>query len=150
MRTTARNRQLLDQRLSAWRHHLPVSAPPRGWLRALRETLGMPRTELARRLGVSGQAVAKLEASEADSSIRLDTLRRAAAALDCTLVYALVPNRSLDEIVDRRANEVARRDVQRVRQTMLLEDQRGGEDDEERLVKELAERAKQSSALWRD
>ena len=110
----------------------------------------MPRTELARRLDVSGQAVAKLEASEADGSIQLDTLRRAAAALDSTLVYALVPISSLDEIVDRRANEVARRDFQRVRHTMLLEDQSGAEDNEEQLVRELAEQAKQSSSLWRD
>jgi predicted DNA-binding mobile mystery protein A len=96
------------------------------------------------------QGVGKLEASEADGSIRLQTLRRAAEGLDCTLVYALVPNSSLEEIIDQRANEVARRDVKRVHHTMLLEDQRGGEEDEERLVRQLAAQAKQSSSLWRD
>jgi predicted DNA-binding mobile mystery protein A len=110
----------------------------------------MPQAELARRLDVSPQAVAKLELSEADGSIRLDTLRRAAAALDCTLIYALVPNTSLEEIVDRRAREVAQHEVERVRNTMLLEDQAGGEDDEARLVNELAEQAKHSPALWRE
>lgn len=110
----------------------------------------MPRAELARRLGVSGQAVAKLEASEADGSIRLDSLRRAAEALDCTLVYALVPNASLEEIVDHRAREIARRQVERVQHTMLLEDQRGGDEDAGRLIDELTEQAKQSSTLWRE
>jgi hypothetical protein len=33
---------------------------------------------------------------------------------------------------------------------MLLEDQRGGEGDTERLVDELAEQVKLSPALWRD
>jgi predicted DNA-binding mobile mystery protein A len=110
----------------------------------------MPRAELARRLGVSGQAVAKLEASEADGTIRLESLRRAAEALDCTLVYAVVPNSSLEEIVDRRAHDVARRRMERVQQTMLLEDQRGGEGDADRLIEELAEQAKDSAALWRE
>jgi len=110
----------------------------------------MPRHELARRLDVTDQAVAKLETSEADGSIKLATLRRAAEAMDCTLVYALVPNSSLEEIIDRRAHEVARREIERVRHTMLLEDQRGGEEDEKRLANELAEQAKRSSALWRN
>ncbi len=108
----------------------------------------MPRDELARRLGMTKQGVAALETSEADGSIKLETLRRAADALGCKLVYALVPHNSLEEIVDKRAHEVARRDVERVRHTMLLEDQRGGEDDTERLVDELAEQAKRSPSLW--
>ena len=149
MRSSAPDRELLDRRLSAWRE-LPATPPPRGWLRSLREALGMPRDEVARRLGMTKQGVSKLETSEADGSISLDTLRRAAEALDARLVYALVPNRSLEAIVDQRANEVARRDVERVRHTMLLEDQRGGEGDTERLVAELAEQVKTSPALWRD
>ena len=110
----------------------------------------MPRVAVARRLGVTDQAVAYLEKSEADGSIQLDTLRRAAEALDCTLVYALVPNRSLEAIVDERAHQVARRDVDRVQHSMLLEDQHGGDDETERLVDELTEQVKQSPALWRD
>jgi len=148
MRPSTRDRRILDQRLSAWKA-VPAAAPARGWLRAVREALGMPLAELGRRLGITLQAVTKLESSEAEGTIQLDTLRRAAAALDCTLVYAIVPNTSLEDVIDRRAQEVARRDVGRVRHTMLLENQLGGDQDEERLVHELAEQAKQSSALWR-
>lgn len=110
----------------------------------------MPRAELARRLGVTGQAVASLEKSEADGSIRLETLRRAAEALDCRLVYAIVPRTSLETIVDERAHDVARRRVDRVEHTMLLEDQLGGVEDADYLVDELAEQLKQSSSLWRE
>lgn len=149
MGPSVRDREILDRRLAAWKP-VPAAVPPRGWLRAIREALGMPRAELARRLDVTDQAVSKLEGSEADGTVRLETLRRAAEALDCTLVYALVPNDTLEEMVDQRAHEVARRDVERVRHTMLLEDQRGGDEDADRLVEELAEQAKQSSALWRD
>ena len=149
MARNSRDRQLLDRRFAEWRR-VPAPMPPRGWLRAIREALGMPRAEVARRLDVTDQAVASIEKSEADGSIQLDTLRRAAAALDCTLVYALVPKQSLEAIVDNRAHLVARRDVDRVMHTMLLEDQLGGEDDTERLVDELAERMRESPALWRD
>jgi predicted DNA-binding mobile mystery protein A len=149
MARSTRDRWMLDQRLAAWRD-VPAAAPTRGWLRAIRETLGMPRAEVARRLGVTGQAVASIEKSEAEGSIRLDTLRRAAEALDCTLVYALVPRTSLEEIVDQRARDVARRRVDRVQHTMLLEDQRGGAEDADRLVNELAEQVKESHSLWRE
>jgi predicted DNA-binding mobile mystery protein A len=110
----------------------------------------MPRTELARRLGITGQAVAALEKSEAAGAIRLDSLRRTAEALDCVLVYAIVPNSSLEEIVDDRAREIASSRVGRVRHTMLLEDQRGGEEDVDRLIDELAEQVKRSPSLWRE
>lgn len=148
MRSSSRDRAFLDRRLAAWKS-VPSPAPPRGWVRAIREALGMPRVELARRLAVTDQAVSKLERSEVNDSISLGTLRRAAEALECTLVYALVPNSSLEEIVDRRATEVARRNVERVSHTMLLEDQRGDKGDEERLLRDLAEQVKQSPALWR-
>jgi predicted DNA-binding mobile mystery protein A len=109
----------------------------------------MSAADLGRRLGLSRQAVLQMERSEADGSIRLETLRRAAEALDSRLVYALVPNTPLQERVDRRARELAERDIDSVKQTMLLEDQGVLTDDRERLVEELAEKVKSSAGLWR-
>ncbi len=148
METTRLAREALDERLAAWRAHGP--APGRGWIRAIREALGMSSTDLASRLGTTRQAVAQMEKSEIGGSIRLETLRRAAEALDSTLVYALVPNRPLEETVDRRAHDVAAAEVARVRQTMLLENQLVDDSvDQTRLVDELAEELKRSRHLWR-
>ena len=145
-RTLARLR--LDEHLSRWRD-LPGGPPVRGWIRAIREALGMSTTDLALRLGTSKQAVSGLERSEQDGSIQLGTLRRAAAAMDCTLVYALVPNDSLEHIVDRRARDVALSHLGRVRQTMLLEDQLDDDDDADgRLLDQLADEIKGSRRLW--
>ena len=111
----------------------------------------MSSADLASRLGTTRQAVAQLEKSEAEGSIRLESLRRAAEALECTLVYGLVPNGSLEEIVDRRAREVALEEADRVRHTMLLEDQLVDEaSDSKRLVDELTDELKNSRRLWRD
>jgi predicted DNA-binding mobile mystery protein A len=84
----------------------------------------MSAGQLGRRLGMSRQGVIALERSELDGGIRLSSLRRVAESLDCRVVYALVPNMSLEETVRRRAREVAGTQMARVDQTMLLEAQR--------------------------
>ena len=142
-------RRTLDRRLAALRE-LDVPVPPRGWTRALRDALGMSAADLARRMGLTRQAVAQLERSEAEGSIQLDTLRRAAEALDSVLVYALVPREALDEVVKARARAVAEQTIDSVEHTMALEAQSGGSEDRDRLVAELAERLAESARLWSD
>src|SRR3546814_5831719 len=113
-RTRARAR--LDDRLRSLRPTQRYAVPPRGWLRAIRDALGMSGRQLGKRLGITPQSVAELERSETLGTIQLKTLRRAAEALDCTLVYALVPNASLAATVEARARKVALRDLARVSQ----------------------------------
>jgi len=69
-------------------------------------------------------SVIALERSEEKGTIELATLRRVAAALDCTLVYALVPNKPLEAIVRDRARKFLRRRLEPVEHTMLLEGQK--------------------------
>ena len=84
--------------------------------------------------------VQRLELSEAEGAIQLKSLRRAAEALDCDLVYALVPRRSLRETYDRAALGVARRELARLSHSMALEDQAvDDEDEDERLRRFIAE-----------
>jgi len=68
-----------------------LSAPAGGYIRWMREGLGQTRETVAGRMGVAPQSLAGYEDAEAEGTIRLDTLRRAALALNCTVVYALVP-----------------------------------------------------------
>ncbi len=91
MRNKARVR--LDERLLPLKPEDRFRVPPKGWIRAIRDAIGMTGVQFAKRLGVRPQSVDGLEKSEANGSIKLDTLRRAAEELDCTLVYALVPKR---------------------------------------------------------
>jgi predicted DNA-binding mobile mystery protein A len=83
----------------------------------------MTTVDLARRMGVARQSVAALEASEIDGKARLSTLRRAAQEMDCTLVYAIIPNSSLQEAVENRAEQLLDAQTLRVAHSMLLEDQ---------------------------
>lgn len=117
-----RARTALEAKLQRFRD-LGPGRPPRGWLRAIRDSLGMTTTQYADRLGVSQPRVSALEKGEIEDTVTLATLRRAAEALDCTLVYAIVPNRPLEEMVSERAHSLAATQLDRVRHTMRLEGQ---------------------------
>lgn len=76
-------------------------------------------------MGVSGASVRSLEEKEITGGIRLSSLRRAAEAMDCTLVYAFIPATGLEETAKRQALWVLDEQLGRVRQTMALEEQDG-------------------------
>lgn len=118
-----RARNDLDQRLVNLKPEERFRPPPKGWIRALRNVLGMSSAQLGKRLGKRSQSVDDWEEAEANGSISLKTLRQAAEALECRLVYALVPKTSLNETVRTRARKIAMRDLKRVAHTMKLEAQ---------------------------
>jgi predicted DNA-binding mobile mystery protein A len=113
----------LDERFAALRPLLKIARPMKGWLRAIRDGLGMTTAQFARRLGVSQPRVIELEKSEVSGSVTLHTLQRAAEALGCRLVYVLVPEKPLAETVRERAVMLAEQRLASVEQSMQLEDQ---------------------------
>ncbi len=142
-RRTARRR--LDQRLVG----LDLGQrPPRGWIRAIREALGMTTAELGQRMGLTQSRVSQIERSEELGSIRLDTLERAAQALNCQVRYVFVPNEPLEEMVQRQARLRAQAEVDAVTHTMALEDQVPEPEVLDALVKEMAERFVDERRLW--
>lgn len=143
---SVRSRELLDSHFDEWQPLRGLARPPRGWVRAIREALGMSAATLSERLGTTAGAVSRLEQSEAADRIRLDTLRRAADALGCDLVYLLVPRRPLTAVVRDRARELAHHEIAATEQTMRLEGQATGKasEMEDRLTEQLVERG----GLW--
>ena len=121
--TSATARRHLDRRLSLLSDRLTHVIPPRGWIRAIRDALGMTASDLGRRMGVTQAAVTQFEKAEKDGTITLKSLRSAAEALDCSLVYALVPRQSLEEFMRARATILADRQLARTHHTMSLENQ---------------------------
>ena len=141
-------RRHLDRRFKEFGPAIRFSAPPSGWLRAVREALGMSARALGHRLGVTGQAVSAMESSEVEGRIQLETLQRAADAMGCELVYAIVPKTSLEEFVLKRAQRVAAEQMRATSATMAIEDQRA-DVDEDLLLRHAHELA-QSGRIWRD
>ena len=142
----------VDSALAPFREILEVDRPGAGWIRAIREASGMSLRQLAERMGNSKTTVATLERNEAAETVKLSSLRAVGAALDCDLVYALVPRSSLEDSVRRRARLVAERVVGRVSDSMVLEDQAIPVAEQERQVLDFAERLWQEmpKELWDD
>ena len=100
-----------------------LQPPKKGWIRAIRDALGMSGRQLGERMDVSKMWVGDMERLEASGATSLKTLRRAAEAMDCALVYALVPKSSLKETLLKQARRKVRQDMTRASHTMALEDQ---------------------------
>lgn len=115
--------QQMDAQLTTWRQAQLSPRPNGGWVRAIRQSLGMSAAAFARRLGMSQAGVSKLESAEAADVITLASLRKLAQALDCELQYALVPRTSLTQQLHNRAETVANERLSRVAHSMALEDQ---------------------------
>ena len=142
----------LDAALTRWRGADLQARPPQGWLKAIREALGMPAAHLAQRLGVAPSTVTRMETSEADDTISLATLRRAAEALDCELRYALIPKQSLADTLESRAMSLARQQMAAVSHSMALEAQSTSREAVELQTRALAEELLKGTrrALWRE
>ena len=136
-RLAARSRSQLQQRLKKFGPARLYAPPVHGWIKAIRQALGMSTAQLAKRLKIRQPSLVALEQSEAKGTIELATLRRVAAALDCTLVYALVPNKPLEKMVRDRARLFMRNRRRHVEHTMLLEDQPVRAKDSEALLDEV-------------
>lgn len=114
----------LDERLRPLRAFANTVRPRSGWIRAVRQALGMTQPQLAARLGLTRQSLNDLERAEAGGRITLESLERVAKALGCRLSYAIVPAAgSLAATRAQRAEEIADRQLKAVSHSMKLEAQ---------------------------
>jgi predicted DNA-binding mobile mystery protein A len=124
--------------------------PSKGWIRAIRDALGMSSKQLARRVSLRSQSIDDWEKAEANGSIQLKTLSRAADALDCTLVYALIPKTSLEDVVQSRARKIAIRELKRVSHTMKLENQATEAGDQSARIDEYIREHVKDRDIWNE
>ncbi len=116
-----------------------LQPPVKGWLRSIREALGMSGQQLGKRINVSQPRVVQMEKDELSGAMTLKTMRQAAEALDCVFVYALVPRSSLEETVRRQAGKVAKKRLSCTSHSMLLEDQLVSHDEQQKMVEDIVE-----------
>jgi predicted DNA-binding mobile mystery protein A len=128
----------IESWLRPWRQ-VPKTPPKWGGVRSIREALGMSLSQMGRRLKVTAQAARDLERREVLGTISLETLRRAADALDCDLVYALVPRRPLLESIRSQARRKAEAEIGRVAHSMKLEGQGVAQVETDALIEDRVE-----------
>jgi len=123
--------QQLSRSQSVFQAARPEMRPQHGWLRAIREALGMSVAQVAQRMDITRGRILEFEKAEADDRITLGSLRRVAEAMDCQLVYAIVPKSgTITELAEQRAREEASKRVLSVEHSMALENQAPGKIDQ--------------------
>jgi predicted DNA-binding mobile mystery protein A len=95
-----------------------------------------------------------MEQRELRGTVTLEALSKAAAAMHCRLVYAIVPGEgyaSFDKIVERQAMELARELGSATSHSMQLEDQAVSETETQRQVVDLMNKLKNQldSRIWK-
>lgn len=135
-------------RLSSLRENDLIPRPQVGWIRFIREALGMSSKALAHRLGVTPATMSETEKAELDESLTLKRLRRVADGMNCELVYYLLPREDVSVMVKKRAEHVAREKVMQMQLNMEYEDQAVREEFLRELVEAEVRRLMNSKKLW--
>lgn len=128
-----------------------VATPPTGWLRLVRQSLGMTLQQVAVKLGISKQSVREMESRELTGAITLKRLREAAEAMEMNLVYGFVPkDGSVENLIERKARELATEIIEKASVTMRLENQENAPERIHRAIEERAEELKRQlpKMLW--
>lgn len=100
-----------------------LKTPPEGWLRTVRKALSMSVVQLAGKLGVTRAQVSKTEKEELSGSVTMKTMKKMAEAMGCHFVYAIVPERQIDDLIIEQAKRKAKHIVAKTNIHMALEDQ---------------------------
>lgn len=131
-------RRQLDQFFEKVRDAFVGPQPKTGWIREFRDALGMSAADLAARMGVIRQRVDRLERDEVHGKVTLESMKKAADAMDCDFVYLLVPRTSLQNAINEQAIRAAKEIAGEVEHSMKLEEQGTGKKSQKALVQDLA------------
>ena len=130
--------QQLNSKMLSFTEVQKITPPSIGWIKAVRNAIGMSLLQLGNRLSITKQSVQDMERREKDGSITIKSLREVASALDMNLIYGFVPkDGSLDALIERKAKILATQIVLRTNNSMKLEDQ---ENSKQRIEKAIQER----------
>lgn len=144
-------KQQLNSKMASYATLKYVAIPPTGWIKGIRNALGMSMQQLGNKLSITKQSVQEIEQREKEGRITIKSLREVACAMDMQLVYGFVPNDgSLDALIDRKAKELAIQIVMRTTNTMKLEDQHNSAERLEQAIQErtIAIKNEMPKILW--
>lgn len=131
----------IDRKILKLKKAQNLSLPSSGWVFALRQALGMSLRQLGKRMGITPQSVKEIEEREKSGTISINVLKQVGNSLGLKLIYGFIPEgKSLEEMIDKRAIELAREIVSRTSISMKLEDQGNSS---KRIKKAITEKAEE-------
>lgn len=145
-------REQLDKRLAFLRGFASFDISRQGWIKTIREALGMSAKELGKRVGLDQSRISRLENAEKTGNLKLSSLHKIAKGLKMRFVYGFVPENSLEEMMQEQAKEIAVKRMKRLRDTMSLEKQELSTDEQQKALKDMIEKilVEQPKDFWGD
>jgi predicted DNA-binding mobile mystery protein A len=143
--------QQLNEKMDLLNGMQHVIVPPIGWIKAIRNGIGMSMEQLGKKLSITKQGVMDIEKREKEGAITIKSMQEIAKAIDMQFVYGFVPNEGdLEQMIETRALEMATKIVERTSTTMKLEDQANSKERIENAIKERASEIinKTPKILW--
>jgi predicted DNA-binding mobile mystery protein A len=151
MRNNKLQFQQLNEKMDQLNGMQHVIVPPIGWIKTIRNGIGMSMEQLGKKLSITKQGVMDIEKREKEGAITIKSMQEIAKAMDTQFVYGFVPNAgSLEQMIETRALEIATKIVERTSTTMKLEDQANSKERIEKAIKERASEIinKTPKILW--
>jgi predicted DNA-binding mobile mystery protein A len=132
-------REQLDEKLKGLKES-PIANVEFGWIKSIRQALGMSTFQLAKRAGLDQSRITRIENAEVNGDLNLSTLKKIAEVLNMRFVYAFVPEEGLEEMVRDQAEKIARERLEKVSHTMKLENQELTESDKSKALDDLVQK----------
>ena len=133
-------REQLDKKLAALRDFSASGAPQQGWIRAIREALGLSASQLGKNAGLHQTRISRLENAEKNGNLKLSSLQKIARGLNMRFVYGFVPEESLEGVVRAQAKKIALKRLKQLNNTMRLEKQEILEEEQEKVLEDMIEK----------
>lgn len=152
MRTTKKLLiEQLDRKLKPFIGTEKVIVPDQGWINSIRVTLNMTLEQLGNKLNITRQGAKKIEVSESLGTLSLKSMKEIGGVLNMQFVYGFVPkDGSIENLINHKAEELAKKIVLRTSQNMKLENQGNTEEQIKRAIGDLANELKRelNKSLW--
>ncbi|OGX37966.1 MAG: hypothetical protein A3C36_04400 [Omnitrophica WOR_2 bacterium RIFCSPHIGHO2_02_FULL_52_10] len=132
-------REQLDKKLDSLKAFASSGVPKQGWIKTVREALGLSARQLGEKAGIDQSRISRLESAEKDGSLKLSSLQKIAKGLNMRFVYGFVSEDTLEEMVRAQAKKIALKRLKRLNNTMRLEKQGLSSEEQKKALEDMIE-----------
>ncbi len=130
----------LDKKLTHLKDFAAFDVPQQGWIKTIRDALGLSAKQLAKKTGMDQPRISRLERTEKQGNMTLATLQKIAQGLNMKFVYGFVPEESLEAMVKVQAKHIALNRLKRLNDTMRLEKQGLSDPEQEQALQDMIDK----------
>ncbi len=133
-------REQIDQKIISLKQFASLGMPQQGWIKTIREALGLSASQLGKKVGIDQSRISRLENSEKSGDLKLSSLQKIAKGLNMKFVYGFVPEDTLEAMVREQAKRIALKRLETLDPTMRLEKQALSNEEQKKALEDMIEK----------